>query len=87
MANENGGDVSERKEELLHSIEEDEEELLEAMHELAEATEQKLDISQYIRSHPFAWLAGAFCVGLWLGTKKDKEFAYLPASIAPRRLR
>ncbi|HXC51774.1 MAG TPA: hypothetical protein VN634_12865 [Candidatus Limnocylindrales bacterium] len=85
MANENGGDVSERKEELLHSIEEDEEELLEAMHELAEATEQKLDIAQYIRSRPFAWVAGAFCVGLWLGMRRDKESVYLPIPMPSRR--
>lgn len=70
MANENG-EVSERKEELLHSIEEDEEELLEAMHELAEATEQKLDIKRYIRAHPYAWVAGAFCAGLWFGMRKE----------------
>ena len=70
MANENE-DVLERKEELLHSIEEDEEELLEAMHELTVATEQKLDVSRYIRSHPFAWVAGAFCAGLWLGMRNE----------------
>ncbi len=86
MANENGGDVSERKEELLHSIEEDEEELLEAMHELAEATEQKLDIAQYIRSRPVVWIAGAFCVGVWLGMRRDKQSVYLTAPMAPRRL-
>jgi len=87
MANENGGDVLERKEELLHSIEEDEEVLLEAMHELAEATEQKLDIAQYIRSRPFAWIACAFCAGLWLGMRREKESVYLPAPMAPRRVR
>ena len=87
MANENGGDVSERKEELLHSIEEDEDELLEAMHELAEATEQKLDISQYIRSHPFAWVAGAFCAGLWFGMSNEKEPGLIPPPMPLRRVR
>lgn len=87
MANENGSDVSERKEELLHSIEEDEEELFEAMHELAEATEKKLDVSRYIRSHPYAWIAGAFCAGLWLGMRNDSEPTFGPASIDRRRIR
>jgi hypothetical protein len=85
MANENSGDVTERKEELLHGIEEDEEELLEAMHELAEATEQKLDLSRYIRAHPYAWIAGAFCAGLWLGLRNNEPM--YSASIDPRRLR
>jgi ElaB/YqjD/DUF883 family membrane-anchored ribosome-binding protein len=78
MANENGGEVSERKEELLHSIEEDEEELYEAMHELAEATEQTFDLAAYVRTHPLAWVAGAFCMGLWLGwagSRREPDYA------------
>ncbi|HYC56584.1 MAG TPA: hypothetical protein VEL28_16765 [Candidatus Binatia bacterium] len=67
MATENGGDFAERREDLLQSIERDEEVLLEAVHELADVAEQKLDLREYIRSSPYAWLAGAFCVGLWLG--------------------
>jgi len=66
MANESS-DATERKEDLLHSIEEDEETLREAVHELAEATEQTLDVAQHIRNNPLAWVGGAFCVGLWLG--------------------
>jgi hypothetical protein len=87
MAIENGGEMSERKEELIHSIEEDQEELLEAMHELAEATEQKLDLSRHIRSHPLAWVAGAFCVGLWLGMRNGAQSGYVPAPMDPRRIR
>jgi len=87
MANENGGDL-ERKEELLHGIEEDEEELLEAMHELAEATEQKLDVAKYIRAHPFAWVAGAFCAGIWLGMGSEKNGGVvLPVPMDSRRQR
>jgi len=73
MANANGGDVSDRKEELLQSIEEDEEELYEAMHELAEATEQTFDVARYIRAHPYVWLTGAFCVGVWMGWPRTSE--------------
>lgn len=86
MANENG-EVSERKEDLLHSLEEDEEALREAMHELAEATEHKLDLAQYVRTHPYAWIGGAFCVGLWLGMGRDSESNYIPAPLDYRRLR
>jgi len=72
MANESG-EVSERKEDLLHSIEQDEETLREAVHELAEATEQTLDITQYIRARPLAWIASAFCLGFWLGMRRGSE--------------
>lgn len=67
MAPERNSAATERQEELLHSLEQDEEILRDAVHELAEATEQKLDFTQYIRAAPLGWLAGAFCVGLWLG--------------------
>jgi hypothetical protein len=60
-------DVTERHEELLQSIEEDEEVLREAVHELAEATERKLDVTRFVRASPIEWVVGAFCVGLWLG--------------------
>ncbi|HYB99914.1 MAG TPA: hypothetical protein VEC57_12355 [Candidatus Limnocylindrales bacterium] len=76
MATENGGDFAERREDLLQGIERDEEVLLEAVHELADVAEQKLDLREYIRSSPVAWLAGAFCFGLWLGLgdgDDDKE--------------
>jgi hypothetical protein len=64
--------AAERQDELLHGLDEDEELLREAVHELAEATEQKLDITKYIRESPIAWLAGAFCVGLWLGMANER---------------
>lgn len=67
MADERTLDVTERHEELLQSIEEDEETLREAVHELAEATERKLDVTRFIRESPFEWVIGAFCLGLLLG--------------------
>lgn len=71
-------DVSERHEELLQSIEEDEEVLREAVHELAEATERKLDVTRFVRASPIEWVFGAFCVGLWLGTDRHEPEPALP---------
>jgi hypothetical protein len=73
VADERTLDVTERHEELLQSIEEDEETLREAVHELAEATERKLDVTRFIRQSPFEWMIGAFCVGLWLGAVDGRE--------------
>lgn len=79
-------DVDERREDLLQSIEQDEEELREAVHELAEVTERKLDFSQHIRSSPVAWVVGAFCVGLWMGMARDSEHSS-PIILNDRRIR
>ncbi|HEY2774128.1 MAG TPA: hypothetical protein VGK20_08765 [Candidatus Binatia bacterium] len=65
--------VSHREDELLQSIEQDEETLREAVHELAQATEQKLDVTRYIGDAPIQWLAGAFCLGFWLGFDRSES--------------
>ena len=67
------GDFAERREELLQSIEHDEEELREAVHELAEVAEEKLDFAGYIRESPLTWVVGAFCVGMWLGMSNERR--------------
>jgi hypothetical protein len=80
-------DVTERHEELLQGIEEDEEVLREAVHELAEATERKLDVTRFIRASPLEWVAGAFCVGLWLGMGRREPEAMSARLNGYRRLR
>jgi hypothetical protein len=82
-------DVTERHEELLQGIEEDEEILREAVHELAEATERKLDVTRFVRESPLEWVLGAFCVGLWLGMDRheDPEPVLPVRSAGYRRLR
>jgi hypothetical protein len=81
-------DVTERHEELLQSIEEDEEVLREAVHELAEATERKLDVTRFVRASPIEWVLGAFCIGLWLGMDRREPEAKLPVRTdGYRRLR
>lgn len=85
MATDNVADFAERREDLLQSIERDEEEMRDAMHELAGVAEQKLDIAQYIRDAPWSWLVGAFCVGLWLGL--ERRTARIEMMTGPRRSR
>ncbi len=87
MTDERTLDVTERHEELLQSIEEDEEVLREAVHELAEATERKLDVTRFIRASPLEWVAGAFCVGLWLGAVRREPSGFPVRSDRYRRLR
>jgi hypothetical protein len=88
VADDRNLDVTERHVELLHSIEEDEEVLREAVQELAVATERKLDITRFIRAAPLEWTVGAFCVGFWLGLSRREPKIEIPVSTAGyRRLR
>lgn len=68
MAN---GDFAEQREDLLHLIEQDEEEVRIALHELTDAAEQKFDVSERIKAAPLVWTAGAFLIGAWLGSRDN----------------
>jgi hypothetical protein len=59
-----------QREELLQSIERDEEEVRVAVQELAEVAGAKLDVGERIKEHPLMWVAGAFLVGVWLGNRR-----------------
>jgi len=63
-------DFTEQREELLESIERDQEEVRVAVQELAGAARSAVDLSEYIRRAPFAWTLGAFLVGAWLGSSR-----------------
>ena len=65
------GDFAEQREDLLRSIEHDEEEVRLALHELTDAAEQKLDVGERIRTAPLTWALGAFLVGAWLGSRSS----------------
>jgi len=56
-----------QREDLLQSIERDEEEVRVAVQQLADVAGAKLDVGERIRAHPLMWVAGAFLVGVWLG--------------------
>jgi hypothetical protein len=60
--------TSEEKIEVLRElVEEQEAELHVAVEELEVAARRSIDARNWIRHRPFAWTAGAFLVGAWLG--------------------
>ncbi len=60
---------AEQREDLLESIERDQEEVRVAVHELTGAAGSALDVSEHIRKFPLTWAIGAFLVGAWLGRR------------------
>jgi hypothetical protein len=60
---------AEQREELLQSIERDQEEVRDAVQELAGAARLKLDVGERIRAFPLTWMIGAVLVGMWLGSR------------------
>lgn len=63
----------ERREDLLHSIERDEEQVRVALHELTGAAGFKLDVGERIKAFPLTWAIGAFLVGAWLGSRGQRR--------------
>jgi len=72
-------DFAEQREDLLQSIERDQEEMQVAVQELAGAARSTLKASEHIKQFPLAWTAGAFLVGMWLGSRGT------PARLTERR--
>ena len=70
---------TEQRDHLLRSIEQDEEEMRVATHELAEAVRFKLDRGERIKQAPLTWVIGACLVGAWLGSRGA------PARVAGQR--
>lgn len=62
-------EFAEQREDLLQSIERDEEEVRVAVQELTGAARSTLDLSEHIRKFPLTWAIGALLVGAWLGTR------------------
>lgn len=60
---------AEQREELLQSIERDEQVVRVAVQDLTEAAEAKLDITQSIKAYPLTWAISAFLVGVLLGSR------------------
>jgi len=59
-----------QREDLLESIERDENEVRVAVQELADVAGSKLDVGERIKAFPLTWVAGAFLVGVWLGSQR-----------------
>lgn len=62
-------DFAEQRQDLLQSIERDEEEVRVAVQELTVAARSTLDLSEHIRKFPLTWAIGALLVGVWLGSR------------------
>jgi hypothetical protein len=58
-----------QREDLLQSIERDQEEVRVAVQELAGAARSQLDVGERIKAFPLTWVIGAVLVGLWLGSR------------------
>jgi len=62
-----GSLVIDEREVLRHSIERDEQDLREAVHELTGAARTQFSLSELVRESPMVWLFGGFVLGIWLG--------------------
>jgi hypothetical protein len=58
------------REVLRQSIESDKAELLDAVGDLKTAVQHQVSVTEWIANRPFAWLAGAFLVGVWLSHRR-----------------
>jgi hypothetical protein len=58
-----------QREDLLQSIERDEEDARVAVRQLADAAGAKLDVGERIKASPLTWVLGGFLVGVWLGSR------------------
>lgn len=68
----------EQREEILHSIERDEQELREAVDDLKDAALSWFSVRRHLEDHPWMLLGGAFAVGMWLGFRRHDVIATLP---------
>jgi len=62
-------DFDEQRQDLLQSIERDEEAMRVAVQELTGAAKSTLRLGEQIRKFPIIWAAGAFVIGAWLGSR------------------
>lgn len=62
-----------QREDLLHSIERDEEEVRDAVQQLADVAGSKLDVGEHIKAFPLTCVLGAFLVGVWLGSRGGRS--------------
>ena len=62
-------DFAEQREELLQSIEREQEAVRVAVQELTDAARSKLDVGEHIKKFPLTWTLGALLIGVWLGSR------------------
>lgn len=74
-------DFAEQRDDLLRSIEREQEVVRVAVHELTGAAQSKLSIGERIEKYPLAWTLGGFLLGVWLGRRRGA----VAQSATPRR--
>ena len=62
-------EFAEQREDLLQSIERDQEEVRVAVHELTGAARSTFDVREHIKKFPLTWTLGAFLIGAWFGSR------------------
>ena len=62
-----------QRDNLLQSIERDQEEVRVAVQELTGAARSSLDVREHIRGFPLTWAIGALLVGMWLGSRGGRD--------------
>jgi hypothetical protein len=60
--------IAVKRQELIESVEREETELKLAVDELSTAAQARIDLGERMSEHAWLWLAGAFTLGLWLGS-------------------
>ena len=65
----NGSDENDQP--AVPDVQRSEEELRQALNDLQTAVQKKFDLRERIAESPVVWLGAAFCVGLWLGSRRD----------------
>jgi len=78
-------DFAEQRDDLLQSIERDQEEVRVAVHALTGAARSTLSVSEHIKEFPLTWAMGAFLVGAWLGSRGARMRAPEPLNGAGQR--
>jgi hypothetical protein len=63
-------DFAEQRDDLLRSIERDQQSVRVAVHELTEAAHSKLSVGERIDEFPLTWVVGGFLFGAWLGWRR-----------------
>jgi len=56
-----------QRERLLPEVERNQEELREAIEELQEVVQRRLDVTRKIGERPLPWMIGGLLFGFWLG--------------------
>ena len=63
-------DFTEQRDDLLRSIERDQQAVRVAVHELTGAAQSKLSVGERIDEFPLTWVVGGFLFGAWLGWRR-----------------